>query len=64
MIVPVIILDLHSNMVKFKWKTDKPLNTFEQIYIPIWLNSNGKRFEYTDDILDIYIPIWLNSNVK
>ncbi len=32
---------LHSNMVKFKLEFNVPTKTDKEVYIPIWLNSNG-----------------------
>ncbi len=32
--------NLHSNMVKFKFRRLRMETAFEFIYIPIWLNSN------------------------
>ena len=49
-------------MVKFKFDDRISKLSDEQVYIPIWLNSNAVMFGNSEHVVIVYIPIWLNSN--
>ena len=60
----LINLNLHSNMVLFKWRQFLLVHSNKWIYIPIWFYSNDICSESHLDCTFIYIPIWFYSNAE
>ena len=60
----MLVHNLHSNLVIFKYNTSIPLFSSHSIYIPIWWYSNLTLTDFHCKQKTIYIPIWWYSNAN
>ena len=51
---------LHSTLIKYKVPEETPFTSYDEIYIPLWLNIKCCRAGRARNGNKIYIPLWLN----